>query len=80
VGDKQVGPGRGADGEHRFRPWTPLERSIFPSLLVTAVVLLVLLVGVRVRMPPMPYSLVIVFLIWLACFVGVYIWQVQRRR
>jgi hypothetical protein len=81
VGDNEIEPRRGgSDDGHRFRPWTPLERSIFPSLVVTAVVLLALLVGVRVRLPPLPYSLVIVFLIWLACYIGVYIWQVQRRR
>jgi hypothetical protein len=81
AGDNEIEPRRGGSGDgDRFRPWTPLERSIFPSLVVTGVVLLTLLAVVRVRLPPMPYSLVIVFVIWLACYIGVYIWQVQRRR
>jgi hypothetical protein len=61
-------------------PWTPLERSIRPSCLLTAVVLVVGLLLTHLRLPPLPYSLIVVGGLWLACFVVVYIWQVQRGR
>ena len=60
--------------------WTPLERSLLPSLVLTAAVLLAVMLLLRVRMPPLPYSLVIVLLLWLACFVVVYVVLVQRAR
>jgi hypothetical protein len=61
-------------------PWTPLERSIFPSLVLAAVVLLAVLLLFRLRLPPLPYSLVVLFGLWLLCFIVVYLWQVQRLR
>lgn len=70
----------GGDGRLPPFPWTPLERSIFPSLVLAAVVLLAVLLLFRVRLPPLPYSLVVLFGLWLCCFIVVYLWQVQRRR
>jgi hypothetical protein len=67
----------GDDG--RRSPWTPLERSILPSLAVTAVVLIAVMLVARVRLPPLPYSLVVVLLLWGVCFVGVFLWQSRRR-
>ncbi|MCC6628369.1 MAG: hypothetical protein IT340_13340 [Chloroflexi bacterium] len=60
--------------------WTPLERSILPSLSVTAVVLIGLMLLVRVRLPPLPYSLVLVLVLWGVCLVGVFVWQSRRPR
>jgi hypothetical protein len=70
------------DDEERLPPfpWTPLERSVFPSLVLMVVVLLVLMLLFRLRLPALPYSLVVLGGLWMVCFIPVYLWQVQRLR
>lgn len=62
------------------RPVTLLERSLWPSCLSTLIVMLVVMLLLRVRLPPLPYSLLIVGGIWVACFIAVFLWQVHGRR
>ena len=64
----------------RWHPLTPLERSLAPSCLWTGVVLLLLVLLARVRLPPLPYSLLVVGGIWLVCFIAVFLWQTHGRR
>jgi hypothetical protein len=59
---------------------TPLERSLRLSLFLTPAVLLTAVLLARVRLPALPYSLLVVLGIWLACFIVIYLWQVQRLR
>lgn len=82
MADDPIEPGRDNPARRDgggFRPWTPLERSLLPSLVLTAGVLIGLML-LRLRLPPLPYSLVILLLLWLGCFVATYMWQARRRR
>jgi hypothetical protein len=57
---------------------TPFERSLRPSCLLTVVVLLVLTVVLRQRLPPLPAGLLVVGLIGLICFLIVFGWFAAR--
>ena len=59
---------------------SPLERSLLPSAVLTMVILLGCMLLFRLRLPPLPYSLVALLGLWVICFVVVFIWQVQRYR
>lgn len=57
---------------------TAFERSLRPSCLLTAGVLIGIVLLFRVRLPPMPYSLLVLLGLALVCFLVVFYWQ-QRR-
>jgi hypothetical protein len=70
----------GGNGETPLGPLTPLQRSLGPSCLTTLLAVLVIVLLLRVRLPPLPYGLLVVGGIWLLCFIGVFLWQVHGRR
>jgi hypothetical protein len=69
-----------ASDNQRVGPMTPLTRSLWPTCVLTAVVLIGGLLLTRMRLPPLPYSLLVIGGLWFVCFLGVYLWQVQRLR
>jgi uncharacterized BrkB/YihY/UPF0761 family membrane protein len=77
--DQRPGERNRIEGGWRRRPpVTILERSLLPSCLLTAVVLIALLLLLRLRLPPLPYSLLVVGGLGVVCFIIVYLWQMQR--
>jgi hypothetical protein len=63
---------RRPEGPRRVR--TPLERGFWPSLALTGGVL------VRLRLPPLPFGLVVVLGIWFLCYLGVFFWFARAGR
>lgn len=61
-------------------PRTALERSLRPSCLLTALVLVAIVAVFRVRLPPMPYAVLVVLGIGLVCFLVILFWESGRGR
>lgn len=57
------------------RPGTPLTRSLRPSFMLAPIVLIVLMLLFRLRLPPLPFGLLVVGGVWLVCFILIFLWQ-----